>query len=702
MSGALPVGFTLDPRGAVAIATTAPGGGYLINGKDYDKAWKNVGAKAVDLDGRWFHRVEDLTTLVRCAQARGPLRVTEEVADHLARRDKHLEASRASDSDLDIPAPEGLKYLGFQRAGIAYAKARRGVLFGDEMGLGKTIQLLGLINASKGAIRSALVTVPASLRLNWLREARKWLLGEWRFWVADDSGKTCPDRCNFAIINYDRLHKHPELWSREWGVVAADEAHYAKNRKARRTRWLLGGPAIPAKEEVKNPLTGEVIKKGRAEQPAVTGIVERGARKVLMTGTPLLNRPIELYTIAHALAPSSFPSENSFKRRYCGGTSAGASNLDELQEKMRAAFMVRRLKKDVLTDLPPKVRQVVTLPIDDVGDTLDREQRAWDSQEEKLDELRADVVLAKASGDDEEYKRAVSRLRAGERIAFTEISKVRHETALVKVPYVLAHLRQLIDEGAGKLLLFAHHRDVLEQLREGLKDQSPMFIAGDTPMEARQAAVDRFQNDASCRLAVLSITAAGVGLTLTASSTVVFAELDWVPGNVTQAEDRAHRIGQRDSVHVLHLVFDGSLDSKMAKTLVEKQELAEMALDRKADPAKVAEMMQRTALPASREPRESLPKVWPEVPPNDRAMVHDGLRILAGTCDGANRVDGAGFNKMDARVGHDLAARAQLTNGQAYLAARLCRKYKRQVGEAIAHTAEQILATAPKPQGMTA
>jgi SWI/SNF-related matrix-associated actin-dependent regulator 1 of chromatin subfamily A len=688
----LPPGFTLDTAHAAGQAIPWPEGGYAIVEASFDReqTWRKTGAKNIKHAERgWVAVVPDLTTLVRCAQARGPVAVSPEVARHLQLREEALEASRAPTADVQIPAPPGLAYLPFQRAGIAYAQKRKGVLIGDEMGLGKTIQALGLINASRGTMRSALVVCPASLRLNWQREAERWLMGEWYTWVALD-GSACPAWANLAIVNYDRLGKHPELYGRDWDLIVMDEAHLLKNMKTRRTRYVLGGPAIPHRPAEVDANTGAVVVPERPERPAQPALVDRAKRKVFLTGTPLLNRTSELYPICKTLAPASFPSESAFIKRYCGGMKAGASNLDELQEKMRAAFMVRRLKKDVLTELPPKRRQVIELQADDVGDVVDHELAEWDKQESKLDELRAEVELARARGDGEGYKEAVRKLREGARVAFTEIAKVRHDTAVAKIPYVVEHVRELFAGGVGKLLLFAHHLDCLHAYRDQLSEFGVVYIDGATSVQARQAAVDRFQTDDGVRLAVLSIQAAGVGLTLTASSTVAFAELDWVPAWVSQAEDRAHRYGQKASVNVLHLVFNRSLDARMAKTIINKQEIADQALDRKADPAKVAEAMSQMATPDRAERGSKRPKVWPKTEERERVMLLAGLQSLVAACDGAQQRDGAGFSKLDGHIGRSLAQGIS-TDGQAYLAAKLCRKYRRQIDAAPVDVAEAVL-----------
>lgn len=170
---------------------------------------------------------------------------TDEAKAALSGHVAKVEASKAADADIEIPAPAGLSYLGYQKAGIAYAKQRKSTLIGDEMGLGKTIQALGFINASP-EIETVLVVCPASLRLNWEREARKWLVRDFKFHVVETADPP-PADATFVIVNYDRLSgKAGEavfeaLMARDWGLLVADEAHYLKNPKAKRTQAVLGG-----------------------------------------------------------------------------------------------------------------------------------------------------------------------------------------------------------------------------------------------------------------------------------------------------------------------------------------------------------------------------------------------------------------------------------------------------------------------------
>jgi SWI/SNF-related matrix-associated actin-dependent regulator 1 of chromatin subfamily A len=161
---------------------------------------------------------------------------------------------------------------------------------------------------------------------------------------------------------------------------------------------------------------------------------------------------------------------------------------------------------------------------------------------------------------------------------------VRHETALAKVGAVVSHVEAMIEGGVGKVVVWAHHRDVISQIAERFRGRAAC-LSGETPLPKRDLEIQRFQKDLSCQVFVGSILAGGQGITLTAAANEVFAELDWTPGNLSQAEDRCHRIGQRESLLIQHVVVDGSLDARMAKLLVEKQHLIENVLGTKGSEA---------------------------------------------------------------------------------------------------------------------
>lgn len=515
-------------------------------------------------------------------------------------------------------------------------------------------------------IRRVLVICPAFLRLNWRRELERWLVRPFRIHVVQ--GDDWRSTAEIVVVNYDVLSRHGDaLRAQEWDLLIVDEAHALKNPKALRTQQVLG-------------------KWDRDPAKALAPIPAK--RRLFLTGTPILNRPIELWPLLRQLDPDGLGrSWQRFVDRYCGGARpsrfgvdvSGASNLEELQIRLREQCMVRRRKADVLTELPPKRRQVLAIPPNGAAAKVAAENEVWARHEEAMEDAKAAVELAKASEDPAVYAAAVERLRQAARVAFTEIARVRHETALAKVPHVVEHVRECLEDGR-KLVVFSHHKDVLDGIREGAGDVVSVRATGDDSQEDRQAAVDRFQTDPSCRVFFGTIAACGMGITLTAAAHVVFAELDWVPAMVTQAEDRLHRIGQDEPVLVQHIVLDGSLDARMAKVLVAKQAMADRALD--------VEVAQEVALPSEAQAPRSVGRARVDglaarMTAEIAVQVHHCLRILARMCDGAQALDGHGFSKIDVRVGHSLAEAGSLTARQAALGLTLCRKYRRQLGDAV-------------------
>lgn len=588
------------------------------------------------------------------------------LAEHEAKQKlkaEAIEASRASDSTIELPCPEGLAYLPYQRAGIAAALNRPAVLFGDEMGLGKTIQFIGMLNADT-TLKKVLIVCPASLRLNWQRELKKWLVREMTIQIAN-AQVFRPEYTDITIVNYDILSKlEKRIRMIAWDAICCDEAHYLKNPDAKRTQAIVGL---------------EKERKGKEPIPPVAA-----RRRVFLTGTPIPNRPIEGWPIFHYLDPIEFRSFFAYAKRYAdacqngyGWDFSGASNLHELQEKLRGSIMIRRLKADVLTELPAKRRAVIEIPADDASDFVTAEQDAWERHEDAMVEMRAAVELAKASSDPEDYRDAVDALKEAVRAAFTEMARLRHDTAVAKIPFVVDHIRN-VTEGGSKVVVFAHHHDVIEALEKEFGDAS-VSVYGNTPMTVRQDNVDRFQRDPTCTVFIGGIQAAGVGLTLTAASHVVFAELDWVPGNVTQAEDRCHRIGQHDMVLVEHLVLEGSLDARMAHILVEKQEIIAAALDTQEIPAPVVPVKERERAATETLSRDKLGELAAKMTPERVLAIHEALQMLAGYCDGARQLDGAGFSRVDVVIGHSLADAFALTARQAALGSKLVNKYRRQL-----------------------
>jgi SWI/SNF-related matrix-associated actin-dependent regulator 1 of chromatin subfamily A len=597
-------------------------------------------------------------------------------------REQAAAASRATDAAIEIPIPEGLALMPFQKAGVAYAMPRAGTLIGDEMGLGKTIQAIAVANAMVPAPKKILVVAPASLLANWRNEINKWqTLADMPVHIIRPglvfTGK--PD--GWYVINYDIVTRYAAvLTSTDWDLAVYDECHNMKTRTAQRTLTLLGGTKLD--KETKKRVT-------------VAGVTAR--KRLMLTGTPILNRPAELYPLLHNLDPKRWGSWSSFTRRYCaaqyngfGYDTSGDSRLDELNARLRETVMVRRLKNEVLTELPAKRRQVVPLTYDEDDATITaaikREKDVYEKTENAIAQANAAKQRAEAEGDEEAYKIAVKALNEVSGIAFSEMAKARHETAIAKVPYVIEHLK----ETTGKILCFAWHQDVVDAICDAVRDQGVVSITGKTPQEKRDGIKDAFQTNPNIRFFVGNIRAAGEGLTLTASSHVVFAELDWTPARISQAEDRAHRIGQTECVLVQHLVLDDSLDARMAKMVVQKQEVIDRALNQKTEgtekerpeievsvvplaPEQMAEQQ------AKDDRRARLDEVAATLTPERIAAIHAALRTVAAYDeDHARYENGVGFSKLDTIFGGELAAQASLRPRQAAAAMKMIRKYRRQ------------------------
>lgn len=457
--------------------------------------------------------------------------------------------SSAVTSDYQPPAPDGLEYLPYQRAGIEWGTRRKRVLIADEMGLGKTIQAIGVMNVELP--ETTLIVCPASLKLNWLQECQKWFMGtkETTYRVMNGTlGHTDTYGLHFTdpnlshtviIVNYDVAWKpkvHDTLGKHKFDLVILDECHYLKNPKTNRTKGVIGPGSFS----------------------------KRAEKVVCLTGTPLTNRPIELFPILKNLAPEvikPFTDYYRFGRQFCAGhedrfgwNDRGASNMEDLNARLRSGFMIRRLKKDVLKDLPDKRLQIVPLGIEGAKDKRLVQKQITDLGLADLDKQGLPDDLG-------------------------ELATQRHDLALMKHDMAVKHIKDLLLVN-DKLVIFAHHTEVIHKLWEALHDDyGAVRVVGQTPPKKRQTHVDFFQNDPKCRVFLGNLQAAGVGLTLTAASTVVFVEFSWVPGEIAQAVDRCHRIGQKDSVLAQFLVIQNSLEEHMMRTVLDKVKTINKVVD---------------------------------------------------------------------------------------------------------------------------
>lgn len=467
------------------------------------------------------------------------------------------------DDPDDPDAPDGLNYLPFQKAGIEWMKGRENVLLADEMGLGKTIQAIGLIN-SKPDIKRVLIVCPASLKLNWKAELMTWCVRPMTINVIDPQSDWLST--DIVIINYEQVEKYRrEIDATPWDLLVADESHYLKNSKAKRTQIIVGH---------------------WDNDPAKRIYPIKARQRVFMTGTPVLNRPKELWTTVRALDRHNLGNDwLTFHTRYCGAYKDrfgwqidGASNLDELNERLRSSIMLRRKKADVLPELPPKRRQVILLePVTNGAKEALEAERALGEVAAKIEAMRAEVEALSKDQADQRYKEAVQKLASYEAVAFSETSLVRKRTALAKLPMARDHIINVL-ESEEKIVVFSYHHEVTDQLVEWFKDYGLVWFDGRTAPEKRKPIEVQFQTDPKVRIIVGSIPTMGSGWTLHAASYVAFAEFDWVPGNLNQAEDRLHRIGQKKSILIQHLMLNGSFDAKMVKAVMQKQKVIERAV----------------------------------------------------------------------------------------------------------------------------
>lgn len=461
----------------------------------------------------------------------------------------NMKKSKTINSKIQVPCPPNLKYETYQLAGIEYSLNKAASLNADDMGAGKTIEALGVINA-KGCTRNVVVC-PYNVKINWGRESRKWLVNkdiEVIVLYSTSDFNACKRDDNFLyVINYDILKKvcsDKQFFKKtEIDIVILDEVHMAKNPSAQRSKYSFY-------------------------------LARKAKQKLFLTGTPILNKVDEIYHILNELRPDIWSNKRSFQNTYCkyydngyGMVYAGGKNLDKLQQQLRQFVMIRRLKSDILKELPPKRRQIIEIP-------CDSKYKSVLSNEKKFKKQMKTIL---SENSDNEYRNFIKEKKAGKFEFIDHVAKVRHDTAVAKVPDVLSFVDNLL-ESKDKVIIFAHHRDVLAAIHEHYGKSSVLLYGGMSPKK-KQESVDRFQEDENVRVFVGGIIPAGVGLTLTAADTVVFAELDWVPGNLTQAEDRAHRKGQINSVMVYHIVLEDSIDYYLADTIVKKQEEVEKSLN---------------------------------------------------------------------------------------------------------------------------
>lgn len=433
-------------------------------------------------------------------------------------------------------SPPDLEHYEYQKEGIKFTRDKFASLIADDMGLGKTPQAIGVINENK--YTSVLVICPANLKVNWLRELNTWLY-DMDITVGIATAKNLP-KTDVVIVNYDILSRDDvrvAIRSREWDMIIMDEAHYIKNDTAKRTREIVGWRHITPIRPVD------------------------GGKLLLLTGTPITNKPIDLWTICHLCRPDLFHNKWAFLQRYCDPRTVytkagrrrifdGGSNLNELAAKL-STFMIRRFKDDVLDQRPDKMYSVVEFDAPGWGRSLISEENS----------------LAQFAKDSDRIV-----------IEFGDTSTIRKELGLLKVRPSMSRLKDMLEQSDGKIVVFAYHKEVVETITQEFSDIAVMAHGG-MSLPKKQKSIDSFQDDPRVRMFVGTIGSAGVGITLTSASTVVFVELDYSPSQMDQAMDRVDRLTQKSpQLNYYFFVYKGSLDANIAYRLVQKKETIEQAL----------------------------------------------------------------------------------------------------------------------------
>jgi SWI/SNF-related matrix-associated actin-dependent regulator 1 of chromatin subfamily A len=431
----------------------------------------------------------------------------------------------------DVKGLKGEPYP-FQKVGITFADTNEGrILNADDMGLGKTIQALGYIQLHRDRT-PAIIICPASLKLNWERECHKWLPNPSVEVLSGE--RTWTPTAEILIINYDVVpHWKDVLRKLNPQILIMDEAHAIKNHKAKRTK-------------------------------AVQFIGKKIPHIIALTGTPIENRPAEIYNAVHMINPELFPNRWFFMQRYCGAkfngygwSFNGATNMQELHQILSDNIMIRRKKKDVLKDLPDKTRSFVPIELSNRNEYIIAE-----------DDFIAYVQRTKGH---------TAAVKASNAEAFAQIEGLKQLAVKGKLDQAICWIKEFIESGE-KLIVFATHTFVIDAL---MKEFPGIIVKVDGSVSGnqRQVAVDKFQNDPSIKLFVGNIKAAGVGITLTAASNVAFLEYPWTPSQLDQAEDRAHRIGQKNAVNIYYLLASNTIEEKMVKMIDSKRKIIDSVID---------------------------------------------------------------------------------------------------------------------------
>jgi len=427
------------------------------------------------------------------------------------------------------------KLLNFQKEGLDFLlKSSGNALLADEMGLGKTVETLAYLASEKQAF-PALVIAPLVTLNNWQREIEKFMKRKSRNGRIVENevptstiirrGKTEKlGKFDFYIINYDLLFKRLNDLS-QLGVrtIVCDEVQYLRSKTTKKYDAVKKLTALPSVKY-----------------------------RIGLSGTPIYNRGSEIWPIVDILRPGLLGNFNEFCDYFCYVNEKGKAIVlknkrESLRNQLQKHVMLRRRKTDVLKELKDKVRHKEVIDAD-TKYYFNELDRIW----KKLEEEQKDT--------DSAFVKSASYQRA--------IQSERQAAGIAKLPHVINFVTNIM-EIEESVVVFCHHKSIHNLLHQNLSDFSPVSIIGGQSDKFRQEQIDKFQNGES-KLMIAGLRAGNVGINLNRARYVIFAELDWSPAIHRQAEDRLHRIGQKNTVFAYYLIGNGTLDNHVANILVDK------------------------------------------------------------------------------------------------------------------------------------
>ncbi len=400
-----------------------------------------------------------------------------------------------------------------------------------------TIQSLAYITHTKQV--KSLVISPASVKYNWEAEVKKWT--KLKAFVIDAKEGITDEEWNNAdviIINYDILKKYFDfLINKRIDCCVCDECHLMKNAGAARTK-------------------------------AAMAIARKSESLLMLSATPLMNRTIELYTALNLMDPEKWNDWYSYTKRYCNGHMGqwgyeckGSSNLDELKQNIDQYFL-RRRKKDVLKDLPEKIYIKIPVKLDS------KTQNEYNILEENLIEYLRDVKKKK--------NREIAKSLQAEKLI--KIGELRQLTTKGKIRAAKELIDSILESGE-KAVIFSVYNEPITELYESYKDVS-VILTGKQSSSEKNIAANTFQSDPKKKLFLGGLKSAGVGITLTAATNVIFLDFSWIPADHIQGEDRIHRIGsESNSVNIYQFFSKDTIDEYMVGLLAEKRKIFDKLID---------------------------------------------------------------------------------------------------------------------------